>query len=49
MGALSILTLSDDRVGRLSSGTSHLMENSVGYKSIRFKSQTCRLMETLQV
>jgi hypothetical protein len=47
MGVLSILTLSDGRVDRLSSGTSHLTENSVGYNSIRFKLQTYRLMKTL--
>jgi hypothetical protein len=47
MGVLSILTLSDDRVDRLNSGTSYLTENSVGYNSIRFKSHTYRLMKTL--
>jgi hypothetical protein len=45
MSVLSTLAFSDDRVGRLSSGMSHLIENSVGYNFIRFKSLTYRLMK----
>jgi hypothetical protein len=49
MDMLSILTFSHDRIGRLSSGTSHMIEDSIGYNSVRLKLQTCRIIKTLYV